>query len=119
MQKNSMWKEHLMSIHFVSYVFEHVAMDMQTNPVPIEHIDSKLRIAITGDRPRTGVIDPEIEIQEINSENYDLDITTWWIYEELLDIINNEQQLSIDEYKEFANKLNRSRDFMGSILVRC
>lgn len=107
-----MWKEHLMRIHFVSYVLEHVAIDMQTNPVPIEHIDSKLKIAIHGDRPRTGIIDPEVEIQEINSENYDLDIITWWIYEELGSIINNEQQLSIDEYKELANKLNILRDLL-------
>lgn len=111
-QQNIMWKEHLMRIHFVSYVLEHVAIDMQTNPTPIEHIDSKLKIAINGNRPRTGVIDPEVEIQEVNSENYDLDIITWWIYEELLGIINNEQQLSIDEYKKLANKLNISRDLL-------
>lgn len=111
-QQGIMWKEHLMRIHFISYVLEHVATDMKTNPVPIEHIDSKLGIAIYGDRPRKDTFEPEADIQKFNSENYDLDIITWWIYEELLGIINNEKQLSEDEYKELANKLNTFNDLL-------
>ena len=41
-KQETMWKEHFMRIHSVSYVLEHVAVDMQSSPVPVEHIDSKL-----------------------------------------------------------------------------
>lgn len=107
-QDTKMWQEHLERIHFFSYTLEQIIPDLQASPVPIEHIDSKLRLAIAGKSKRayTGLIEEQAdETDELDWEKYDSDWIIWMINEELLGLVNSENQLTEREYEKLAIEL--------------
>jgi len=102
------WQEHIERIHFFSKLLDQIVDELRLSPVPLNHIDSKLRLATISNTPSGNTW----EIKESNDGEYDIDLIIWTIYNEMSILTQSKSNISKEQYDQLANELESLNDSM-------